>query len=121
MVSDKNIIFSFKNSFETVLFDKNNLEINEFISKIIIKQLQNDTYLKIIYIIISKIFNREYKTTSVTLEEWNEIKNNYIKNVNNGIKYEYIDEQKQKNKKNNNSELDNTLSNIFGEKYKIID
>ena len=100
VVSDKNIIFSFKNSFETVLFDKNNLEIDEF---------------------ISKIFNREYKTTSVTLEEWNEIKNNYIKNVNNGIKYEYIDEQKQKNKKNNNSELDNTLSNIFGEKYKIID
>ena len=100
MVSDKNIIFSFKNSFETVLFDKNNLEIDEF---------------------ISKIFNREYKTTSVTLEEWIEIKNNYIKNVNNGIKYEYIDEQKQKNKKNNNSELDNTLSNIFGEKYKIID
>ena len=98
--SDKNIIFSFKNSFETVLFDKNNLEMDEF---------------------ISKIFNREYKTTSVTLEEWNEIKNNYIKNVNNGIKYEYIDEQKQKNKKNNNSELDNTLSNIFGEKYKIID
>ena len=59
VVSDKNIIFSFKNSFETVLFDKNNLEIDEF---------------------ISKIFNREYKTTTVTLEEWNEIKNNYIKN-----------------------------------------
>ena len=70
---------------------------------------------------ISKIFNREYKTTSVTLEEWNKIKNNYIKNVNNGIKYEYIDEQKQKNNKNNNSELDNTLINIFGEKYKVID
>ncbi len=100
VVSDKNIIFSFRNSFETVLFDKNNLEIDEF---------------------ISKIFNREYKTTSVTLEEWNKIKNNYIKNVNNGIKYEYIDEQKQKNNKNNNSELDNTLINIFGEKYKVID
>lgn len=99
VVSDKNVIFSFKNDFELILFDKNIKQIDDF---------------------VSKICNHEYKTIAVTIVEWNKIKKEYIKNINDGIKYEYIDEKQKINNKNNN-ELENTLNSIFGEKYITID
>lgn len=99
VVSDKNVIFSFKNDFELILFDKNIKQIDDF---------------------VSKICNHEYKTIAITIVEWNKIKKEYIKNINDGIKYEYIDEKQKINNKNNN-ELENTLNSIFGEKYITID
>lgn len=100
VVSNKNIIFSFNNNFELMLFDKNNEEIDEF---------------------ISKILNIEYKTTAVLTEEWNFIKDEYIKNISNGIKYKYIDEKFKKNVNKKSSDLENTLNSIFGEKYIKVD
>lgn len=99
VVSDKNVIFSFKNDFELMLFDKNIKQIDDF---------------------VSKICNQEYKTIAITIVEWNKIKKEYIKNINDGIKYEYIDEKQKINNKNNN-DLENTLNSIFGEKYITID
>lgn len=99
VVSDKNVIFSFKNDFELILFDKNIKQIDDF---------------------VSKICNHEYKTIAITIVDWNKIKKEYIKNINDGIKYEYIDEKQKINNKNNN-ELENTLNSIFGEKYITID
>ena len=96
VVSNKNIIFSFKNNFDAVLFEKNNIEIDEF---------------------ITKVFKNEYKTTAVTNEEWKKIKEKYIAKVKNGFTYSYIDEKKINSKKNNNTELEKKLNDIFGEKY----
>ncbi len=96
VVSNKNIIFSFKNNFDAVLFEKNNIEIDEF---------------------ITKVFKNEYKTTAVTNEEWKKIKEKYIAKVKNGSTYSYIDEKKINSKKNNNTELEEKLNDIFGEKY----
>ena len=102
VVSDKNVIFSFENDFELMLFDKNNKQIDDF---------------------VSKICNQEYKTIAITIVEWNKIKKEYIKNINDGIKYEYIDEKQKINIKNNknNNDIENTLNSIFGEKYITID
>lgn len=99
VVSETNIIFSYNNSFDVVIFDKNMSEIDQF---------------------VSKIYKKKYKTVCVTSVEWNMIKNEYINNVKKGIKYIIIDEnEKIINKKNN--ELERTLDNIFGDKYIKVD
>lgn len=100
VVSDSNIIFSFQNNFDEVLFDKNFEEIDEF---------------------ISKIYGNKFKTVAITVDKWNEIKEKYINNVKNGIKYKYIDEEKNITILPSNSELELTLNNIFGENYIKID
>lgn len=99
VVSETNIIFSYKNNFDAVIFNKNMDEIDQF---------------------VSKIFKKKYKTVCVTTNEWEKIKNEYIDNVKKGIKYNIIDEnEKILNKKNN--ELERTLDNIFGDKYIKVD
>lgn len=100
VVSDSNIIFSFQNNFDEVLFDKNFEEIDEF---------------------ISKIYGNKFKTVAITVDKWDEIKEKYINNVKNGIKYKYIDEEKNIKILPSNSELELTLNNIFGENYIKID
>ena len=63
---------------------------------------------------ISKILDSKYKIAAVTEEEWKKIKKEYIKNIQNGIKYMMKEEPKiQKVKvidKNNNM-----VQEIFGE------
>ena len=63
---------------------------------------------------ISKILDSKYKIAAVTEEEWKKIKKEYIKNIQNGIKYMMKEEPKiQKEKvidKNNNM-----VQEIFGE------
>ena len=99
VVSETNIIFSYKNNFDAVIFNKNMDEIDQF---------------------VSKIFKKKYKTVCVTTNEWKKIKNEYIDNVKKGIRYNIIDEnEKILNKKNN--ELERTLDNIFGDKYIKVD
>lgn len=100
VVSDSNIIFSFQNNFDEVLFDKNFEEIDEF---------------------ISKIYGNKFKTVAITVDKWNEIKEKYINNVKSGIIYNYIDEEKNIKILPSNSELELTLNNIFGENYIKID
>ena len=101
VVSDKNIIFVFKNSFEVVLFEKNEENIQKF--------------LKIIY-------NKKYSIVAVTNDEWLKIKEEYINLIKLGKKYEYIDEDNKivKNKKKT-SELENTVENLFGDEYIKVD
>ena len=99
VVSENNIIFSYNNNFDVVIFDKNMNEIDQF---------------------VSKAYKKKYKTVCVTTNEWNKIKNEYISNVKKGIKYTIIDENERiTNKKNN--ELERTLDNIFGDKYIKVD
>ncbi len=95
VVSDKIVLFSFKNSFEVVLFDKN---------VDIIKKL-----LKLIY-------DKVFEVIAISEEEWKKEKNNYIKNIKSGVKYTYIEEEK-KNKvaKKNTNDLENSVENIFGD------
>ena len=92
VVSDKEIILSFKNDFEVVLFYKN---INEVIK------------------LFKKITNIEYNIAAITEEKWEKIKNEYINNKKNGVKYEYIELKKTKNIKID--KLENELDDIFGE------
>lgn len=52
-------LYTFLVLLQRPLVDDQNSILYEINKQIIIKQLQNDTYLKIIYIIISKIFNQK--------------------------------------------------------------
>ena len=96
VVSDKTILFTFKNSFEVVLFDKNISDIQKL--------------LKVVY-------NKKYDLVAVTQEEWETIKKEYIKNIKSGIKYEYIELKEENVKKNKNTELQNSVESIFGSDY----
>ena len=96
VVSDKTILFTFKNSFEVVLFDKN------------ISDIQN--LLKLVY-------NKKYDLVSVTNEDWEIIKTEYIKNIKSGKKYEYIEIEEKKIENVKNTELQNSVESIFGRDY----
>jgi len=93
VVSKKEIILTFKNNFETVLFYKNLDEIKN---------------------LYKKIMNEEYDFDTITEEKWNIIKNEYIKNKKNGVKYEYKDLKRVKYNKNNKNDLEENLDDIFG-------
>ena len=92
VVSNKNILFVFKNSFEVVLFDKN---------------------VNIIETFLHDLFGIKYKVVAVSSDEWKNIKQNYINDINNGIIYKYEEETVVTNK--NKSSLEKEAENIFGE------
>ena len=94
VVSEKNVLFSFKNNFEVVLFEKNILEIQK---------------------LLKQIFDKKYSIVAVNIDEWNEIKKDYINNIKNGIKYEYIEEIVQSEKAKKTTILENTVENLFGD------
>ena len=94
VVSEKNVLFSFKNNFEVVLFEKNISEIQK---------------------LMKQIFDKKYSIVAVTIEEWNDIKKEYINNIKNGIKYEYIEEAVQTEKSKKTTILENTVENLFGD------
>lgn len=96
VVSDKTILFTFKNNFEVVLFEKN------------LSDIQN--LLKVVY-------NKKYDLVSVTNEDWETIKTEYIKNIKSGIKYEYIEIEEKKVENAKNTELQNSVESIFGSDY----
>lgn len=96
VVSDKTILFTFKNSFEVVLFDKNIQDIQKL--------------MKVVY-------NKKYDLVSVTNEEWEKIREEYIKNIKSGKKYEYIEIKEKKVTNSKNTELQNSLESIFGSDY----
>ena len=100
VVSDSYVLFNFKQSFDVVIFDKNVEEITKL--------------LKLIY-------NKKYNIVAVTDEEWQKIKKEYMNNIKNGIKYTYIEENTIIKKANKNTELQNSVENIFGNEYITID
>ena len=94
VVSEKNVLFSFKNNFEVVLFEKNISEIQK---------------------LLKQIFDKKYSIVAVNIDEWNKIKKDYINNKKNGIKYEYIEEIVQSEKAKRTTILENTVENLFGD------
>ena len=95
VVSDKIVLFSFKNDFEVVLFDKN--------EDLVKKLLKN-------------VYNKNYEVVAISTEDWKAEKNNYIKNIKSGVKYTYIEEEKKKKvTKKSTNELENTAELIFGD------
>ena len=91
VVSNTNVLFSFKTGNEALVFNKN-------------------------VILIENVFNEKnktrYKFVALSTKEWNEEKKKYIENKNK--KYEFINEDEIK--KDNNSLASDLASNIFGEK-----
>ena len=93
VVSDNSIIFSLKNNFEVILFEKNVSEIQKL--------------LKLIY-------EKSYDIVALSDKDWENEKNEYIKNIKNGVKYSYINKKEIKTGKKS-TVLKNNLDNIFGE------
>ncbi len=96
VVGNNNVLFTFKNNFEVVLFEKNTEKIEKF---------------------IELIYNKKYTVVSVSNEEWNEIRTKYINDIKNGVKYEYMELKKMPRKNKKNTELENSIKDIFGEEY----
>ena len=95
VVSDRIVLFSFKNDFEVVLFDKN--------EDLVKKLLKN-------------VYNKNYEVVAISTEDWKAEKNNYIKNIKSGVKYTYIEGEKKKRvTKKKTNELENTAELIFGD------
>ena len=94
MVSDKNILFTFKKDIDANLFNLNIEEIQKL--------------LKLIY-------KKKYSIIAITDEEWQELKKEYINNIKNDVKYEYIEEKVVKKAKN--TELQMNMESIFGEEF----
>ena len=94
VVSETEIIFSFKNSFEVVLFDKNINEIQK---------------------LLKEVYGKNFNIVALSNEEWNKEKDNYVKNINSGIKYEYIVEKKVVKSSKKKTELQSSLEGIFGD------
>ncbi len=94
VVSDKNIIFTFSKEIDSNLFNLNLEEIQKL--------------LKLIY-------KKKYSVIAISNDEWKLLKDEYIKNIKNDVKYEYIEEKKTKKKAN--TELQESIENIFGEEY----
>lgn len=94
VVSDKNILFTFKKDIDANLFNLNIEEIQKL--------------LKLIY-------KKKYSIIAITDEEWQELKKEYINNIKNDVKYEYIEEKVVKKAKN--TELQMNMESIFGEEF----
>ncbi len=98
VVADKNIIFTCKKDIDTNLFNINLDEIQK---------------------LLKKIYGKKYNVIALTNDEWKNIKEEYIKNIKNGVKYTYIEEINKKKK--SNSVLQESLEDIFGSDYKNVE
>lgn len=94
VIGETNILFTFVNNFEVVLFDRNIEDIEKF---------------------LKTLFEKKYSVVAITNEEWNIEKKKYIQNINNNYKYEYIEEKKPKKQTKKTTVLENTAEDIFGD------
>ena len=94
VIGETNILFTFVNNFEVVLFDRNIEDIEKF---------------------LKTLFEKKYSVVAITNEEWNIEKKKYIQNINNNYKYEYIEEKKSKKQTKKTTVLENTAEDIFGD------
>ena len=93
VVSNKGVIFTFKEDFEVLLFNQNDEEIVKF---------------------LNKIYKNKYFVVAISNKEWEKIREEYIENIKLGKKYTYIEPKKVKTRKNKN-EFKENVENIFGE------
>lgn len=94
VIGETNILFTFVNNFEVVLFDRNIEYIEKF---------------------LKTLFEKKYSVVAITNEEWNIERKKYIQNINNNYKYEYIEEKKSKKQTKKTTVLENTAEDIFGD------
>ena len=60
------------------------------------------------------IYEKVYDIVALSDKDWENEKNEYIKNIKNGVKYSYINKKEIKTGKKS-TVLKNNLDNIFGE------
>ena len=65
--------------------------------------------------LLKEVYGKNFNIVALSNEEWNKEKDNYVKNINNGIKYEYIEEKKVVKSSKKKTELQSSLEGIFGD------
>ena len=100
IVTETNVLFTFKNNFDIVLFENKLEEIQD---------------------LFKKIFGKKYSVIAVNNEEYSIILKEYKKNIYAGKKYEYIEEKEEKNNNKANTKIENTAETLFGKDCIIVE
>ena len=100
IVTETNVLFTFKNNFDIVLFDNK------------IKEIQD---------LLRKIFGKKYSIVAVNNEEYSNILKEYKKNIDSGKIYKYIEEPEIETKNNKNTKIENTAETLFGKDCIIVE
>lgn len=100
IVTETNVLFTFKNNFDIVLFDNKIEEIQD---------------------LLRKIFDKKYSIVAVNNEEYSNILKEYKKNIDSGKTYKYIEEPKIEKKNNKNTKIENTAETLFGKDCIIVE
>lgn len=100
IVTETNVLFTFKNNFDIVLFDNKIEEIQD---------------------LLRKIFGKKYSVVAVNNEEYSNILKEYKKNIDSGKIYKYIEEPHIETKENKNTKIENTAETLFGKDCIIVE
>lgn len=100
IVTETNVLFTFKNNFDIVLFDNKIEEIQD---------------------LLRKIFEKKYSVVAVNNEEYSNILKEYKKNIDSGKIYKYIEEPHIETKDNKNTKIENTAETLFGKDCIIVE
>ena len=100
IVTETNVLFTFKNNFDIVLFDNKIEEIQD---------------------LLRKIFGKKYSIVAVNNEEYSNILKEYKKNIDSGKTYKYIEEPEIEKKNNKNTKIENTAETLFGKDCIIVE
>ena len=100
IVTETNVLFTFKNNFDIVLFDNKIEEIQD---------------------LLRKIFGKKYSVVAVNNEEYSNILKEYKKNIDSGKIYRYIEEPHIETKNNKNTKIENTAETLFGKDCIIVE
>ena len=100
IVTETNVLFTFKNNFDIVLFDNKIEEIPD---------------------LLRKIFGKKYSVVAVNNEEYSNILKEYKKNIDSGKIYKYIEEPHIETKDNKNTKIENTAETLFGKDCIIVE
>lgn len=100
IVTETNVLFTFKNNFDIVLFDNKIEEIQD---------------------LLRKIFGKKYSVVAVNNEEYSNILKEYKKNIDSGKIYKYIEEPNIETKDNKNTKIENTAETLFGKDCIIVE
>lgn len=100
IVTETNVLFTFNNNFDIVLFDNKIEEIQD---------------------LLRKIFGKKYSVVAVNNEEYSNILKEYKKNIDSGKIYKYIEEPHIETKDNKNTKIENTAETLFGKDCIIVE
>ena len=100
IVTETNVLFTFKNNFDIVLFNNKIEEIQD---------------------LLRKIFGKKYSIVAANNEEYSNILKEYKKNIDSGKTYKYIEEPKIETKNNKNTKIENTAETLFGKDCIIVE